>query len=722
MAFEALLDSTTAQNHALSNKDWWTKGTYNSCILGNTKKISRPWSNSVLPNCTGWAYGRFSEIIGRNAGLPTGNAGTWYKNVSGYAKGAQPQLGAIGVWTKPGAAGHVAVVEQINADGSIVLSESGWSASTWCWVSTQYPPNYYSSSYTLQGFIYPSTEGSKNSGSRGGSGGFVSAVSVQNKLTDFLQEAERHIGEGGDWTWATSGLGRGQPWCAAFVVAVAKTVGGLLGVVINSTFGAAEMARGGVKNGLGTWIRGPHWGNNVTPQIGDLILFRWNSKSSYSGCDEYQSNHVGIVKAVSGGTVITIEGNHNHAVGYREISVSASTINGYFRPHWARVGGSATGLNSSGMIAATSLYDSESTEEDAAVREVSYCSPTGEPSISVTDIKLSMINYTGGLSALVKAYGTLVVDTDRLSDMNAKIVCEFFIECGLNPAQAIGITGAIYSVSRCIPSFTGGICGWSGKRRTSMQKACKPRWQQNLTGQCNFMWGELSGTYSSVLNMLEMSADTLDETAVISAADAICSSYFQSADSMAAQTIASQFWSEIVVVEPVVSPVVNKNRQIMNSEGHTLSGGTQIMIPPDVNQSGITGNYTNYSYFYSKWSKGTNQRKLADVWGNQGKPSSRNIATINGYYLVAVVTTIGQVGDILTVVLEDNTSFNVMVGDAKGADAQSPWGHLIGGKVDIIEWEKCGSSSSGTDSTPIDLTGWRGKKVSYFVKHGSYWS
>lgn len=116
-----------------------------------------------LPNCTCYAYGRFWELTGGSAPtLSTANAENWYLKNDGYDRGATPKLGAVICWRRgetgngDDGAGHVAIVEQINADGSIVTSESGWGASSVFWRTTRADDGNWgqSSAYTFQGFIY----------------------------------------------------------------------------------------------------------------------------------------------------------------------------------------------------------------------------------------------------------------------------------------------------------------------------------------------------------------------------------------------------------------------------------------------------------------------------------------------------------------------------------------------------------------------------------------
>lgn len=126
-----------------------------------------------LPNCTCYAWGRFYEISGERPALSLGNAENWWGYSDGYNRGSIPKLGAVICWRKGAAgngadgAGHVAIVEAINDDGSIVTSESGWGASSVFWTKTRSNDGNWgaSSAYTFQGFIYnPKTFDGSSSG------------------------------------------------------------------------------------------------------------------------------------------------------------------------------------------------------------------------------------------------------------------------------------------------------------------------------------------------------------------------------------------------------------------------------------------------------------------------------------------------------------------------------------------------------------------------------
>jgi len=71
-----------------------------------------------------------------------------------------------------------------------------------------------------------------------------------------------------------------------------------------------------------------------TPQPGDQIFFG-DSRSTW---------HTGIVTAVTGGTVTTVEGNSGSPLGVHQFryQIGSKTIKGYGRPDWALAGGTAT--------------------------------------------------------------------------------------------------------------------------------------------------------------------------------------------------------------------------------------------------------------------------------------------------------------------------------------------------------------------------------------------
>lgn len=117
----------------------------------------------ALPNCTGYAWGRFMEILGETPKLCTGNANRWYTfKKDGYERGQEPKVGAVACWSKQGDAGHVAIVEEISQDGkTITCSASGYSnpwEDRWFLQKGTKAQGYWEGSvkakYKFEGFIY----------------------------------------------------------------------------------------------------------------------------------------------------------------------------------------------------------------------------------------------------------------------------------------------------------------------------------------------------------------------------------------------------------------------------------------------------------------------------------------------------------------------------------------------------------------------------------------
>ena len=159
--FSARTTAPSASNKYFIN---YQKGGYNTAIM-----IDKA-SGSVLPNCVGYAQGRFREIckdqkvwskIGSNL---AGNAETFYnaaKN-AGMKVGQTPKLGAIIVWEGKGsAAGHVAIVEEIKSNGDIVTSNSAYGGTRFYMKELTKASGYLyvtDGSRPLLGFVYQDIE------------------------------------------------------------------------------------------------------------------------------------------------------------------------------------------------------------------------------------------------------------------------------------------------------------------------------------------------------------------------------------------------------------------------------------------------------------------------------------------------------------------------------------------------------------------------------------
>lgn len=138
-----------------TDKHWLRPGS------GGVNKCIHIKNGSVLPNCVGYAWGRWYELLGKAPKLSRKNAEVWWCKEDGYERGQEPKLGAVICWSKgivgvgQDGAGHVAIVEQIKADGTIVTSNSAWTklGGTWWYKKTLKPP-YKMKGYDFQGFVY----------------------------------------------------------------------------------------------------------------------------------------------------------------------------------------------------------------------------------------------------------------------------------------------------------------------------------------------------------------------------------------------------------------------------------------------------------------------------------------------------------------------------------------------------------------------------------------
>lgn len=163
-------------NLILSKKEWFTMAFKERMAAPNKNNknfiakaegglnpcVPRPeGSNLPFQNCVFWAVGRWLENYGEE--LPSMNADRYFAWASAQGmrtSAAFPAPGALAVWGEVNGNGrkHIAVVERVNADGSIVTSESGWNnAKKAVWWTTRKPGGNWgqNSVYKFLGFVIP---------------------------------------------------------------------------------------------------------------------------------------------------------------------------------------------------------------------------------------------------------------------------------------------------------------------------------------------------------------------------------------------------------------------------------------------------------------------------------------------------------------------------------------------------------------------------------------
>lgn len=530
-----------------------------------------------MPNCTCYAYGRFSEILGKQCSLPTGNAGTWWLNVTSYKRSQQPQVGAVMCWSCPGRAGHVGIVEEVsmNSNGSVksvVCSQSSYGRNhdgRYFWTQTLTPPsynNYVGSSYTFQGFILnPAVSDGTCKPLSDGTGVSTSPIydvpttTGQSSINStsigagdaFLHIAKQKADDPGTHAWVQAMIPEigNQAWCAAFVSACAKAskVAGKAVGISNCCSGIrdATIALGGKR------LSGPKRGNySLIPNPGDLALFTWYETG-------YEYDHVGIVVEYSTNPLKlrTVEGNTSGGCHYREYTMNGGSVYSnirsvvdYVRPNWTAVGGITVDVGSSSLMDpygfTLAMYDSTNTKQDSIIREVGYINSKYEPSINSSDIKLSLMNHTIMYSGLMLALssGNSVVPALQQSIANSsptyassvtfegdqlapvpRAIYQYLIQKGAKVSITCAILANIKVASGYQTGATGdfknmrynsiGLFQWRSARDKLIEKV--PDWKTNLSGQLDFFWEQVTTwtEYRPIYKML-ISDSTSKEMAV----------------------------------------------------------------------------------------------------------------------------------------------------------------------------------------------------------------
>ena len=181
------------------------------------------------------------------------------------------------------------------------------------------------------------------------------------------------------------------------------------------------------------------------------------------------------------------------------------------------------------------------------------------PTINQTTVRLSIINYTSALNSLfaglVGVTSGSSIDTSKVQG-NYRVIIEFIMQKGLNAAAGCGIAANIRGESNANPSAVSGdgygsvgICQWTFGRKTNMINFVGPNWRNNLTGQLEFLWHELSTSYNrTVLQPLQQVPN--NEAGARRAADIFVRKFEVPANvnlrSQQRQQWASDFWNQLV--------------------------------------------------------------------------------------------------------------------------------------------------------------------------------
>lgn len=252
-----------------------------------------------------------------------------------------------------------------------------------------------------------------------------------------------------------------------------------------------------------------------------------------------------------------------------------------------------------GGIGGGDLYATENDEDDAIMREVAYLSGN-TPTVNKTNIRLSVINYTSSLQAIFKGKvgtGGGSYDSSKLEG-NYRVIFDYLVGKGLNAAAACGILANIKGESGGNPSLVGtadaygsiGICQWTFGRKTALLNFVNGNWRNNLSGQLDFLWHELNGSYrNSVLIPLQNEPNTeagaRDAAYVFVSKFEIPQRYYNGRDIyMERVEWASEFWSQIVIQQSITAnnsggPKLTKSAGKIIYNGHIETWYSQRVLP-----------------------------------------------------------------------------------------------------------------------------------------------
>lgn len=123
-------------------------------------------------------------------------------------------------------------------------------------------------------------------------------------------------------------LGYSEPWCAAFVSAMAQSCG-CTDVVFPECSCDRMIA---LYRKAGRWQEA----DDYSPQPGDLVFYDW--QDSGIGDNRGSADHVGIVVSISGPNMKVMEGNLSDGVGLRNLALDARCIRGFACPDFEGTG------------------------------------------------------------------------------------------------------------------------------------------------------------------------------------------------------------------------------------------------------------------------------------------------------------------------------------------------------------------------------------------------
>lgn len=420
-----------------------------------------------------------------------------------------------------------------------------------------------------------------------------------------------------------AGIGTSTAWCAAFVSACSKKSGNTSVIGVNS--GAGGVCNTVIKKG-GTWIKGPNvTRSKVKPQPGDLLLkvsSKYPIKYDKDGkrITGLHGKHVAVVYKADSNYVYTYEGNYGGKAADVKRKLNDTSIAGYARPKWGSSGGTLG-----------PLYTTKNDRHDMTMREIGYMDSNGNLTKSTTNYEISIINYTTLLGDLFNmfvrsSYGPKIVDTSKLKG-NEKIVVEYFLNNGLDAGAACGIAANIKTDSDYNPAtFSGnvyyGLCKWTSIKAGLMRVSVGvTSWATDLSGQLNFLLGDIEINYKSLLTILAKCAISADGAA--KAAANFAKIYRGISNTTAREKAARAIFNSIVITQP---------KQVGTAPNPQTEGKTCKTIDVSKKSQKVL------SSCWKKFEVGLADTSMINEWKNKGKSTSKGLCYMNKCYLISYNT------------------------------------------------------------------------------------
>lgn len=387
------------------------------------------WSPFPVIHNANYVWSRFSEAMDPDpnnlliqhipCNLSRGMAVDIYRcEEDGYVRNVAPAPGAVMCFynKKKPRLGYVCIVEKMFENGTIITSEYNEKGQFQV-VRRQKRYGFWDfDDYVFQGFIHNPACSIE--------------ADAESALETFCSVATEHVGSSISWIQEQTQLPLNDSASAALIVAVAKTAGSSLNIVIPNTTSVTGIGRIGTLQDMGIWINGPANGEAGQPAVGDIVIIR---TQTYKKPSIYQGDAAGIITQVRANDSFTAVMVDRNIISDRTLRAHSSQIAGYFRPDWARIDGTSDSVKLYRNL--HGLYTSGVEITDACAREMCYLGSNNLPSIKRTGIRLSAINYTGLLSNMYTVFATSstsdAADTDLIVDLWTTTIKSWFQEGGI---------------------------------------------------------------------------------------------------------------------------------------------------------------------------------------------------------------------------------------------------------------------------------------------------